>query len=444
MVLIVAGGKARPTTADSMDMPADVGGVLSFFDGNEYAIYRILFEYVPGFDLFRRPGDGAYFFNFYAALLVGVANAPGSGKPLAMPLRILPAMAFLAALVWVFPTLMTAAESAQKTENLWQVVRSFAERAAIATAILLLLARIGKAPRSVLLPAFAVLYTAVDLTVIRLGPVFAQPDDTTDMVPLYRDLPNWQDVDTPLKATLQFLEQHGVRGPGAPYRMEALGRSLASMTALTFRINNTRGDFPLILRNYAKLFGWEEIANQPKEFNSVAPNYGAEPYRRLGLRYVLLDRWLMDHEEDNFAELMKIRAQLTSASWAERLEVPGEYEVWELRGIRQRVELLTDDGSSAGTCRITKYTNIDVTMRCKAITPGTLIFNDAMAPGWSACVANQEVAITTFLGFFRSVTVPAGKFVARMHYQPLPWFRGKVTCELPKIPPDKAGSASSP
>jgi len=54
--------------------------------------------------------------------------------------------------------------------------------------------------------------------------------------------------------------------------------------------------------------------------------------------------------------------------------------------------------------------------------------NDAMAPGWTACVGNSVVPIELADGVFRRVAVPAGRSVVVMTYQGLPWLRTAGSC----------------
>jgi hypothetical protein len=351
-------------------------------------------------------------------------------------MRVLPVSAFVAALIASSPALLAYADKAHRLDDLWHVLRSFGARAGIATLVALTLVHFGTWSRRILLPVFAVIYTGIDLSVgLRLGPLFSPRDDAAGQVPLYRDLAHWRDVNTPLSRTLRFLDERGVTGTAAAWRMEALGGPLGSQTPLSFRVNNASGYNPLRLNGYFEKFGGADpgtnLQTAPKLFSSAAPTYAAELYQRLGLRFVLLDRWVLENKERAGSIGLatdRVRAELTAAPWSKQLNVSGAYEVWELAGARERVELLGQENEPGGDCRIIHYGNTKVIIHCIAMADATLVLNDALAPGWFACVDAKRVPISPFLGFFRSVKVQKGDFVVTMRYQPLPWFRGFADC----------------
>jgi hypothetical protein len=389
-------------------------------------LYPFLFNHVPGFSAFRRPADGAFFLNLLLALLVGVAPAPSRALPGRWPVTVLVAAALLAALGIVGALLWSYAQSQGHAADLWIVLRDLGWRLTILAAIAAALFKLGRrAPRYLAAPLVIGL-TIIDLAAAgRATSLFAPKVQTSFAAQIYSGPLAAVSPADPLVPAVKFLDQNGAGGPDPDDRMEAIGGELAADMPAVFHILSTEGYNPINLSAYGDAVGAQALETEAKVFTPASPDYDSPDYRRLGLRYVLVQSFIAAHAGDFGdvgAAVSQIEARLGSARWAKRLPDQGEYQIWQLQDALPRANLVLADGSNQA-CAIPSFAPSRVAIQCQAPAPARLVLGDAFAPGWFACVNGLSAPVAPFQNLFRSVAVPAGASRIIFSYQPVPFLR---------------------
>ncbi len=101
--------------------------------------------------------------------------------------------------------------------------------------------------------------------------------------------------------------------------MEAIGGTLGDSMPMAFRILTTQGYDPISLRIYNQAVGAQNLETTAKQFTTESPDYDSPNYRRLGLRYVLIQSYIAEHTNEFSAlgaAVAKIRAEFLANGWA--------------------------------------------------------------------------------------------------------------------------------
>jgi hypothetical protein len=75
-------------------------------------------------------------------------------------------------------------------------------------------------------------------------------------------------------------------------------------------------------------------------------------------------------------------------------------------------------GSVAGTARIVRYGNTEVTVETDAASNALLVLNDVWHPWWRAHIDGAPAEILKANVLFRAVEVPAGRHTVRFTFHP--------------------------
>jgi hypothetical protein len=402
-----------------------------FAMGMNTPVYPFLFHHVPGFAEFRRPADAGYLLNLFIALLVGASRVPSRTRFGPWPVPAIAATVVVIAGVELLARLAIYAAGRNHGSDLLVVLRAFSWRLVVAVALVLVAMRIERRALRWLVAPVLVGLTVLDLASAgRARSVFAPPVAGFDVMQLYSGDLSWTKPHNSLEETIGFLLQNGTAGANPSWRMEALGGSLGGNMPLAFGIMTTEGYDPLRLRSYDKAIGAQYLQNEIKQFTPVSPDYDSPDYRRLGLRYVLIHRWIAEHSGEFGAfgaTIAKLRNSLTTGGWAKLLDAPGTYEVWELRNAMARANVVAADGTET-PCQVVSFGTVSVSIACHAPAPGQLVLGDNYAPGWRACVNGQPAPVTPFADIFRSVPVPQGDSRTDFRYDAVPFLRGAASC----------------
>ncbi len=164
---------------------------LLFAMGTRGPVFTFLFETVPGFSLFRRPSDGAYFFVFYCALAVALASVPGDGRRSWHRRLVLPAGVAIGLLALV-PSLLAYAERLGRLSALGYAGSALAFRAScvVATGIALYLL-VPRRRREIVLTFAAMILLTADLTTAGRFGFFSSRYQTSEMASMFRVLRRW-------------------------------------------------------------------------------------------------------------------------------------------------------------------------------------------------------------------------------------------------------------
>jgi hypothetical protein len=411
-----------------------IGASFIYAMGTRTPAYPFLFHHVPGFSAFRRPADAAFFLNMFIALLIGSSRFPARARIGPWPVVTIVVMLLLMLLGTALTQLALYAEHVGHGADLMRVLHVFAVRLVIAV-----LAGLAIAALSPRIACWAIAPMVIGLTVWDLShglrsTAFVGSPLITEISQTYGGTLSWAKPRNPVEETISFLRQNGVMGDNPAWRIEAIGGPLSADMPMAFGILTTQGYDPLKLRSYDEAVGAQVLQGDVKRFTAIAPGYDSPDYRRLGLRYVLIHSYIADHTGD-FGEfgaaVADIRKKFMTGGWAQRLSVPGLYEIWELHNAMPRANVVAVDGTQTA-CDVVTFRTVSVTIRCHApAAGGELVLGDNFAPGWRACVNGIAVAVQPFEGIFRSVPVPQGDSLTEFQYQPIPFLRGAPSCGSP-------------
>jgi hypothetical protein len=196
----------------------------------------------------------------------------------------------------------------------------------------------------------------------------------------------------------------------------------------------TQGYNPIKLRRYEEVFGAQILSREPKRFSALAPSIESEAYRWLGLRFLLLHGYILDHPE-NFGEIGKSAVGLRDAALAaggREIDTRGTYRIIEMHDFYPRAAIIFDGEDISGPpkrqCQIISETTTSGSYFCETPVSGKVVIGDSFAPGWMACVDGLVMPVEPFIHALRSVSIPAGKSFVEFRYQPVPFLRRFERC----------------
>lgn len=369
--------------------------------GRYTPLFGLLYEYVPGIDLFRRPSDGLFLFGFTIALLTGALlnkalESKLTSKHIWIPIT-------LAVLLFGLTF-----KIAYQYDRLNDFAFSLIWPTIISVSIVALFFIQIKKPKmqSFILPALVILVgfdlayhstnNRLNTRPIKHYAVLEKPHENqmaSRVMALLPDSQNpneiWRTEIIGLGPVVQNLPQvigsHSMLGYN-PLRIQAIEKYIA----------------PDMQNNAAKR----------RNFGTRMTSYDSEMTNKLGLRYIISGAPLEEMDEKTpkgrFELLEKIKYGNRTA------------HIYENKLISPRAYLLSNkDKTAEGTVNITQYSNAEVHMTINAKEQSTLVLNDFHYPGWTAYINGEEITITKHDEIFRAVTVPKGKSEVVYKYEPL-------------------------
>lgn len=387
-----------------------------------------LVENIPGFSLFRRPSDGAYFLILYCSLAVGLAFSSSSDRLRYWPERLLVPAIGLVLLSVCIVSLVTYAAQHNYTYALMGDFLAWFLRFVICGVVLAALWILLPQPQKVLgLSIGAITLTAIDLASAGRLDRFTGHYRSDGVAPMYRVLSHWRDAETPDAISMRDLENAWSHGGG---RVEVVGGS-SVITPMVLGIPMSQGYNPLRLQRYVDVFGGQHLRSDPKRFTKLAPSPDSAAYRWLGLRFVLIHKYILENAE-KFGELGRAALALRDtavAGGAKNIPSKGIYLLLELPNPYPRAGLIAEGQNSADQqCDVIHETTTQLRYLCESSIAAKLVLGDSFAPGWSACVNGYSVPIEPFMTALRSIPIPPGKSDVELNYQPVPFLRRTPKC----------------
>ncbi len=109
-----------------------------------------------------------------------------------------------------------------------------------------------------------------------------------------------------------------------------------------------------------------------------------------------------------------------------RMAHSGDVKIYENLNVFPRAYLvrqlpITANTHTMGHALIRTYTPNHIVIETEADVTATLVLADAHYPGWRATMDGQDTSVLPANGFFRAVTVPAGRHEVIFNYQPTTW-----------------------
>ncbi|MCC7272952.1 MAG: hypothetical protein IT561_09800 [Alphaproteobacteria bacterium] len=422
---------ARPETAP---LAAGLAFALLYALGAFTPAYRMLYELLPGADLYRRPNDAAFLLNAMIALLAGAAaqatiavpeEPRGVGRIAAMAALALGTGASAAAL-WL----------GLRFGHLPDMARSLALGAALLAAAVFVVARLPSPRAAGAWALVAILFAAGDLVAHHGGSALnARPEAS---IAAYR----------PEGLRLAAEIRDALDGPGGPYRAEIFGLDRVpgadgggswQNAALAYGIEQTLGYNPLRRVDYAAAVGAEQNSHLPRRrLTDLFTGYDSPLARLLGIRLVVTGRpiesivpkaacmGLRYLGTRDGAYLYENPAALPRALLVPRAlpddggPLPADPRATVLiEGLQHDESGDPSPGGPAGSVEILSYETDAVRIAVHALRPAWLVLNDRYHASWRAGIGGAEVPVRRANRLFRAVRVPAGDSEVAFTFEPL-------------------------
>lgn len=381
-------------------------------------VFRVIYDWVPGVDLFRRPNDAAFLVNTGFAILTGFAahavlTREPDEPPMSKPRLLLPILILLAAAgeaLWIGQRLDHA------EDTLHAVI--------IAVPLLLIIATVilwGRTRwRFSIFAAMLVTVTAGDLIWHHSGATFsAHPAET---ITAYR--PDGVALADEIRAR---LGTGTLRGRAEIF---GLGGSWQN-AALAYQLEHTIGYDPVRLRDYEAATGSLQNNHLPeRHLTETFTGYDGALARALGIRIVatgtpietILPRdaiksltFLGRHGQAYLYQNAAVLPRVIVAP----LGSPGDATA--AAGTDVTVDTALARIAVAGQAEIVSYRQAQVQVWVRLTQPGFLILHDIYHPAWRARVDIRPVPVLRANGLFRAVALPAGEHNVLFTFEPLNW-----------------------
>jgi hypothetical protein len=433
---IMAGGLRGVLWARDIRFFTAVAAVMLLYGLGRYTpVFPVLFELLPGADLFRRPGDATFLVGALAAVLAGyVVHRWWTGTLPARTVRHRAGEVLTAACVFGGAAVLAWRKDAPADAYL-----AVAVSLAWFTAALLLLAadpvplrraRAFATAATAALPAFL----AADLARNN------GPNESTALPPSNFEVLRQDSRNQLLTALRQRL------GESSLDRVELTGLGFHWPNAsLVHRLHNVLGYNPVRLALYTAATGAEDHVGLPdqRRFSPLFPSYRSTLADLLGLRFVatgapvetidpklkpgdltLIGAYPGAYLYENPRALPRVlfAAKALPADFGAMLK-SGEWPDADLRTtvlLDRHVRLEAGhDGESGGAARIASYANTEIVIETESPAGGHVVLNDPYHPWWFATVDGADAPILRANVLFRAVAVPAGRHTVRFAFRPL-------------------------
>jgi hypothetical protein len=394
-------------------------------------VFKVLYELVPGVQLFRRPADAVFLVGGLSAILAGYGahrlfSAPGSGFD-ARTIRSIAGM-FAAACI----TALVLAVWLERTPRL-VLPLTLAGAAFAAAAVALRLAR----PLISAKPAVA---AALLSGVLTLDLAYNNGPSSSSALPA-----STYDVLEPRtrNATIGILKNMVVENDRRRDRIELVGLGFHWPNAsLTHNLENTLGYNPLRLALYSKAVGAEDHVGLPEQrkFSPLFPSYRSTLADLLGLRFIASgvpieeidpglrsgDLTLITRTSDGYiyenpraVERVRFATQAQSADFA-RLLRDGQWPAVDLSSTVLLEGAVAAQGPRRrGQVSIVSYQNTEVKLEIDSPDGGWAVLNDLWHPWWYVDLDGKPAQLLRANVLFRAVAVPPGHHEVRFTFRPV-------------------------
>jgi hypothetical protein len=424
--------------------------------GRYTPVFELIFDYLPGINLYRRPADATFLINIGLAFASGylVHRYLAEGAPRLVSLRGSPlgAVAVAAAITLVGAAVAGALAFAIPAQQTVNALTEMALGALIAAGAVVIIAKLTATPRLRLVAAsLVVAFTGGELIWRNAAsPLSAEP---AERYAVFRELPPEQLQG--LQVLKHELAERHARGERP--RMEILGLGGAWQNAsMVLGLEDTIGYNPLRLADYERAVGAGENAVDPnlRHFPGTFRGYRCSLASLLGLEYLLLDRPL-ERLPKHFPRLSGARLLYGSGTmWVYRLSpsaprvylasrlipvesksVLGQEElpefdrtdealidhddVEQVKGDYGLRDTATDPDPPQGSAKIVSYGRNDVTLDVETDRNSVLVLHDIYYPGWEAYVDGERRPILRANLLFRGIEVPPGRHRVEFRFRPL-------------------------
>ena len=409
-------------------------------------VFKIIYELVPGVQLFRRPADATFLLGGLAAILAGYAGHRLFSQPsIAFDHRMLGIVAGLLVAAGIVAILLGA-----WLDRMPRLLMPLAlAAAAFATAgMALRLARPLLAPQPAFAAVILVAVTTVDLA-YNNGPSSssALPRRTYDVLEPRTG-----------NATIAILKSSVVQNDRRRDRIELAGLGFHWPNAsLTHDLENTLGYNPLRLALYSQAVGAEDHVALPdqRKFSPLFPSYRSTLADLLGLRFIASgvpinaidhslkpgDLTLLARTSDGYiyenpgaVDRVRFATVARAADFAGMLS-DGQ---WPAVDLASTVLLENVPASQSprrrGQASLVSYQNTEVTLEVDSPDGGWAVLNDVWHPWWYVELNGKPAELLRANVLFRAVAVPPGHHEVRFTFRPLKGAWEELTQKRPARP----------
>ncbi len=414
-------------------------GLLLYALGRYTGFFTLLYDHLPGVDLFRRPADATYALGAMTSIVSGyLLHRLLSGSEMPANRQSAAAGIILASLFAV--SLAVAAAHS----HFYQAVKPVLLSVGIFTAGWLTLVyakRYASQYGAITIVALAAFMTA-DLA-INNG-----PNRSTAQTPSYYDQMR---VDTK-NETVAFFKAHLTQPPNSSRRdrveMVGLGFEWPNIS-LIHNFDHAFGYNPLRLQEVVEGMGaTETVANAyQREFTPLFPSYRSMMADLLGLRYIAIDRPVEKidkkfrpgdltlvantHDAYIYENPRALPRVLFAFDWQpanfDQMAKDGRWPIFDprrtvlLRSPQPQISSLRPRLVSMpeATTALRIYQNTEVQVEVDTPRSGFLVLNDVWHPWWFGTVDGKPADILRANVLFRAIQVPAGKHVVRFEFKPV-------------------------
>jgi hypothetical protein len=417
--------------------------------------FEVIFDHMPGVNLYRRPADATFLVNIVLAFAVGylVHRYVTDGLPRWSPVASGPARVVLPLLAvgLVGAAIASALAFALKADQVPSSLREIGAGLLAATLAMVLLGRVSGFSRWREAVAVAVIALSGGELIARHA-ASALNAEPAERYAVFRELPPEQLQG--LQILKRELADRHARGDYP--RVEVLGLGGPWQNAsMVLELEDIIGYNPLRLADYERAVGPGENAEDPnlRTFPATFRGYKCQLASLLGLEYLVLDRPI-EKLPRHFPRLTGAEVVYgTGKMWIYRLNTasPRVYvahqvspvdseavlDQEELPEFNRQTEVLIDEGNLPllkarytpaapgiaaavkSEARIITYTRNSVVIDVQAGEAGILVLHDIFYPGWEALIDGERQPVLRANLLFRGVEVPAGRHRVEFHFRPI-------------------------
>jgi len=423
--------------------------------GRYTPVFRVLFDHLPGVDLYRRPADAMFIINIGIAFVCGylLHRQIRDGTPTLAEMLRGPAgvISTLAAALCVLLAVASAIYFGQHSRQLPAALLEMGIGAVLAGATVVLLVSARKPGWR--MPAIAALVLLAGGELVYRNAGSALSGEPASRYAVFDTLPPDQQKGLEiLRAAI--AEEHRL---GKRPRVEILGLGGAWQNAsMVFNLEDTVGYNALRIVEYEKAVGSGENAVDLtlRTFPGTFRDYRSKLAALLGLEYLVLDRpigklpshfprldarplyegasmWIYKVNDPAPRAYLatRVRPLDTEASLKEgslpAFDIADEALVSDKDIGKLKGDFGQDGGSDTAAggppaeVRIDKYAGNTVTIDVDAPRAGVLVLHDPYYPGWIVTVNGERRPLLRANLLFRGVEVPAGKSRVVFRFEPL-------------------------
>jgi hypothetical protein len=433
VVLILGAGLARGLlwAHQIRFFPIALGLVLLYALGWNTPAFRLMYEVLPGVDLFRRPADATFIIGLLIAVLGGYLVHRVVSDSVPQPRW------FYAVDVAIFGALTAIAVAvAHKVDRLSVAALPVATGIVFAVgaiAVLVWARRLAPA-RPVLASALLLGFTTFDLAWNNA------PNESTGLPPSRYDALRPQSRDPTVALIKAKLAE--IAGADRRDRVELIGIAYHwPNLALAQGLDHLFGHNPLRLHDFAIATGVGDTVAEPvqRTFAPLFPSYRSTMADLCGVRFIASGVPVEQIDPSLHAGDLTFVARTKDAYVYEnpralpRVMVVPDYQIadfddllrngWPDIDPRRTVLLeqpppvpprVADSRAVAGSARIARYANTEVDIEADAPDGGFLLLNDVWHPWWRAEVDGRATDILRANVLFRAV--PVGPGIHRVHF----------------------------